>query len=266
MGNLPANIKRKTLISLVKEAGKVSSIRFRRSNGAKLFKRDLAQATSIIGFLDLASPAQAKIAAKALNGHQIGELVLRADVKAGGKNAAVKDNKRTAFIGNLQYNTTDNAVRRAFESCGKIDYVRLNQSKKGCDGTAFVCFKEASSVVAALKLNGADVNGRAVRVHRSEQKQKEAAAKRKTEEEQKPAGKQAVPQQEEESDDDDDEDEDDFEDDDDSEDGASDDEDIEESEDELPAPVAAKKSKPAAPKAPVAAAAKNKKKGGNKKA
>lgn len=229
VGNLPANTKRKTVLSLFKTIGTPLSVRFRRSNGGKLQKIDLASQTSIIAFVDFETVAEARAAAAALNNHQLGANVLRVDVQAGSKNSGTTDAKRTAFVGNLAFNTTDNHLRQAFGDCGKIDYVRLNQSKKGCNGTAFVCFKEAASVVAALKLNGSVVNGRPVRINRSEKKQAEVAAKRPVEEE----------AEEEEAD--------------------SDNED--ESEDEVAAPVVPVKKAVAKPKA----AASNKNKKGGKK-
>lgn len=176
----------------------------------------------------------------------MGTNVLRVDVQAGSKNAATTDAKRTAFVGNLAYNTTDDQLRKTFADCGKIDYVRVNQSKKGCNGTAFVCFKDAASVVAALKLNGRDVNGRPVRINRSEKKQTEVAAKRPVEESADEAAEEEA-------------------------DSDKDDEDEDESEDEETVPVvpvkkaAAKPKVAAASKPKIAAAAGNKNKKGGKK-
>lgn len=208
VGNLPVNTKRKTILNLFKTYSPAQNVRFRRNNGGKLQKSDRGTNTTIIAFVDFATAAQARSAVAALNNHKLGTNVLRVDVQAGSKNASSNDSKRTAFVGNLAYNTTDTLLRQTFAECGEIDYVRVNQAKKGCNGTAFVCFKEASGVVAALKLNGRDVNGRPVRINRSEKKQAEVAAKRAADEsvsEENAADSEAEDESDDASDDDDEE-------------------------------------------------------------
>lgn len=54
----------------------------------------------------------------------------------------------------------------AFNCCGIIDSIRLNQCKQGCNGTAFIRFKKPESVQLALKLNKTVVNGREINVER----------------------------------------------------------------------------------------------------
>lgn len=265
IGNLPPKVKRNVLVNLLKPHGTASSLRFRRSNGGQLFNRDRLTATSIIAFVDMETAAEARAAAKALNGHKLGDNVLRADIQAGSKNAGQNDAKRTAFLGNLAFNTTDQVLRKAFESCGKIDYVRLNQSKKGFNGTAFVCFVEAGSVLNALKLNGSDVNGRPVRISRSAAKQEANAAASAGK---ASSAKAVVEDDDEEEDDDDDESA--LDDDEDIDEEASDDEsELDDDEDDVPAPAPVKKAakkEAAAPKKSNAPNKTNNKKGNNKKA
>lgn len=60
---------------------------------------------------------------------------------------------------------TSVTLHDAFKCCGDIDYIRVPQCNKGCNGVAFVCFKKPESVLLALKLNDTDINGRTIRVH-----------------------------------------------------------------------------------------------------
>lgn len=62
----------------------------------------------------------------------------------------------------------DETLHKAFACCGVIDYVRVLQSTKGCNGVAFVCFKDAASVINALKLHNTPIDGRNMRVNRYE--------------------------------------------------------------------------------------------------
>lgn len=50
---------------------------------------------------------------------------------------------------------------------------------KGCNGTAYVCFKDNASITMALELNNSDVEGRAIRVERYTAKKQGAGGERK---------------------------------------------------------------------------------------
>lgn len=73
--------------------------------------------------------------------------------------------------------TTDAQLHETFECCGDIDYVRSIQTKQGCKGTAFVCFKDAASVQMALELNKGELNGRPITVTQCLSKDKADAKK-----------------------------------------------------------------------------------------
>lgn len=53
---------------------------------------------------------------------------------------------------------------------------------KGCNGTAYVCFKDNASITMALELNNSDVEGRAIRVERYTAKKQGAGVDRKKKE------------------------------------------------------------------------------------
>lgn len=61
---------------------------------------------------------------------------------------------------------TDEKLHETFSTCGDIEYVRPLQCGKGCKGTAYICFKDAASVVLSLKLNKTLIDGREIRVER----------------------------------------------------------------------------------------------------
>lgn len=57
-------------------------------------------------------------------------------------------------------------MRQAFECCGKIDYIRVLQTDRGCKGVSFVCFKSPDAVPLALELNGTLLLDRPMNVER----------------------------------------------------------------------------------------------------
>jgi len=91
------------------------------------------------------------------------------------------DNKRSIFIGNVNFKATEEEVRTFFKDCGEIANVRLIRDKKVNVGKGFgyVLFKERSSVPLALQLNGTEFGGRLLRVTRSVDPDKVKAAQDK---------------------------------------------------------------------------------------
>lgn len=57
-------------------------------------------------------------------------------------------------------------LHETFKCCGKIDYVRVIQTDRGCKGVAFVCFISPDAVPLALELNGTEILGRQMHVER----------------------------------------------------------------------------------------------------
>lgn len=86
------------------------------------------------------------------------------------------ENVLTLFSNNVLA-TTDKQLHETFECCGDIDYVRSIQTKQGCKGTAFVCFKDVASVQMALELNKGELNGRPITVTKCLSKDKAAEKK-----------------------------------------------------------------------------------------
>merc|ERR1711920_928736 len=80
------------------------------------------------------------------------------------------DRKRSVFVGNLPQRCTEADVRKAMESAGTVDAIRLvrDRETKECKGFAFVRFTERWSVKQALNLWGVQVHGRPIRVTKVE--------------------------------------------------------------------------------------------------
>lgn len=72
----------------------------------------------------------------------------------------------TIFVGNLSKNVTERQISELFGSCGKIAMVRFATTPDGTfKGFGHVRFLSCDSIDAAIHLNGAVVNGRAIRVN-----------------------------------------------------------------------------------------------------
>jgi nucleolar protein 12 len=93
-----------------------------------------------------------------LNGSVFMEKHLRVD-KTETKQEKKRDSKRCIFIGNLNFDLTDEAIWSVFGDLG-IEYVRVVRDRKTNIGKGFgyVQFKDKSSASLALKLNGTNVD------------------------------------------------------------------------------------------------------------
>ncbi len=71
------------------------------------------------------------------------------------------------FVGGLAWATTDESLRRAFESCGDVDDAKVVVERETgrSRGFGFVTFGDATACRAAMEqMNGAMIDGRAIRV------------------------------------------------------------------------------------------------------
>ncbi len=75
--------------------------------------------------------------------------------------------KKTVYVGNLDFDTTEEAVSALFETYGEITTVRLMRDKETGKGRGF-CFVEMGAVDAQTAidaLNGTDFAGRTLKVN-----------------------------------------------------------------------------------------------------
>lgn len=66
----------------------------------------------------------------------------------------------TVFVGNLSREVTENDLRAAFETFGKVGSLRLNSRR----GVAYVELDAESAYAAVESLRGGQINGRSVDV------------------------------------------------------------------------------------------------------
>ena len=77
----------------------------------------------------------------------------------------------TVFIGNLSFNTSAESIREFFGECGTVKDVRIPMNEDGRPkGFAHIEFEEPKAAAEALKLNGQELDGRAVRLDLSTSK------------------------------------------------------------------------------------------------
>lgn len=91
-------------------------------------------------------------------------------------NSGVAGTSCSIFVGNLSYNTDENSLKVAFEGCGEILSARVAKNPEGRSrGFGHVDFSTPEAAEKALGQNGADVDGRAVRIDLSQGKQNKPA-------------------------------------------------------------------------------------------
>ena len=78
------------------------------------------------------------------------------------------------YVGNLSFETTEDSLRTAFAAFGTVTdvYVANDRETGRPRGFAFVTFgTEAESKLAVEKMNGADLDGRALKVNEARPKE-----------------------------------------------------------------------------------------------
>uniref|UniRef100_A0A060TBA3 Nucleolar protein 12 n=1 Tax=Blastobotrys adeninivorans TaxID=409370 RepID=A0A060TBA3_BLAAD len=149
----------KAFNNLFSEIGTIKSIRFRSIAFSEMLPRKAAYikqklhpkrdaVNAYVVFADKKHVAQAL----ELNGTVFLDHHLRVDSVA---HPAKQDNKRSVFVGNLDFETTEEQVWKHFNDCGEIEYVRLVRDSKTNVGKGFgyVQFKDSMCVPKALLMN-----------------------------------------------------------------------------------------------------------------
>jgi nucleolin len=87
------------------------------------------------------------------------------------ENGGGSDQSSTIFVGNLGFNTTADSIRDFFSECGAIKDVRIPFNEDGRPkGFGHVEFEAPDAAEKALKLNGSELDGRALRLDLSTSK------------------------------------------------------------------------------------------------
>jgi RNA recognition motif-containing protein len=77
------------------------------------------------------------------------------------------------YVGNLSYNSTEESLREQFSACGGVSevHVVLDRDTGRSRGFAFVTMEsDAAAQKAINEMNGANVDGRALRVNEAEER------------------------------------------------------------------------------------------------
>jgi len=74
------------------------------------------------------------------------------------------------YVGNLSYNTTEDELRDFFANHGEISDVKLiiDLATGRSKGFGFITYNDAKHAESALELNGADLDGRKLKVNIAE--------------------------------------------------------------------------------------------------
>jgi cold-inducible RNA-binding protein len=82
------------------------------------------------------------------------------------------------YVGNLSYNSTDNSLRDAFAAFGAVESANIIQDRETgrSKGFAFVKMVNNDEANAAIEaLNGAEIDGRAVKVNEARPREERPA-------------------------------------------------------------------------------------------
>jgi len=185
VGNLPSSMKKGNLKKLFSQFGNVETVRFRGAarpdlkttkKVAVIKNKFHEERHNIIGYVRMSTVEEAEAACK-LNNSQVEGLTIRVDMALKGK---THNNKKAVFLGNLDFKTEEEDVRKLFSKCGEVESVRIVRDNTTGIGKGFgyVNFMTEHSVELAIRLNNHEVCGRKVRVSRADRKvrQKKAVA------------------------------------------------------------------------------------------
>lgn len=155
----------KSLKKLFSQYGKVKSIRFRSVAFSEMLPRKAAfvkhqfheNRDTVNAYVVFEDKAAANKAVQ-LNATVFMDHHLRVDSVA---HPAMHDNKRSIFVGNLDFEATEEPLWRHFGDCGEIEYVRLIRDSKTNVGKGFgyVQFKDSMSISKALLLDSKKMGG-----------------------------------------------------------------------------------------------------------
>lgn len=158
---------------------KIESIRFRSISFNEALPRKVAfvqqklheSRDSINAYIVYKNNSSIKNIIKKLNAHVFHNRHLRVDSIT---HPSPQENKRSVFVGNLDFEEDEESLWNHFSSCGDIEYVRIvrDSNTNLGKGFAYVQFQDLKSVNKALLLNNKNMKkkdgkkGRALRISR----------------------------------------------------------------------------------------------------
>ena len=81
-------------------------------------------------------------------------------------------NNKKIYVGNLSFNTTEKDLETEFSKYGEIEEVKLisDMETGRSKGFAFITYKTPEAMEASLAKNGEEMDGRALRVNKAEER------------------------------------------------------------------------------------------------
>merc|ERR1712060_414046 len=173
VGNLSYDIDDEKCKEFFKDIGELTDIYWLTDRESGDFKG--------CGFLTFASIEMADKAVEEMAGKELMGRSLKIDWAEERKGGAKKkggrvpdwvnnplserpDNCYSVFLGNLDFNITEDDVKKHFKECGELKSVRWMQKDGEFKGAGFVEFETTEAVDKAVKLCGKEIIGRAARV------------------------------------------------------------------------------------------------------
>uniref|UniRef100_A0A8D8QFU1 RNA-binding protein 34 n=1 Tax=Cacopsylla melanoneura TaxID=428564 RepID=A0A8D8QFU1_9HEMI len=173
VGNLPLKISRHKVTNMFKQYGEVETVRYRSVPVADIniprnacikmnnIHEKRTNMNAYVRFKNIESVEKAL----EMNGIVVNEHTIRVDTAL----KQPKANSHSIFIGNLPFEAEEEELRKAFQTCGEIDNVRIIRDQKTNTGKGFgyVNFKSADGVAFAMEMENVKIRNREVRVKRS---------------------------------------------------------------------------------------------------
>ncbi|KAI0643600.1 hypothetical protein C8Q79DRAFT_915055 [Trametes meyenii] len=95
--------------------------------------------------------------------------------------AGNSEGTKTIFVGKLSWNVDNDWLAQEFAECGEVTSARVQTDRNTgkSRGFGFVTFATSEAVEAAVSLNGKEIDGRAVNIDKSEEKDKSAVREKR---------------------------------------------------------------------------------------
>ncbi|KAI3901994.1 hypothetical protein MKX01_040397 [Papaver californicum] len=181
VGNLPFNVESADLAELFEQSGTVEMV--------EVIYDKISGRSRGFGFVTMSSTDEVKAAVEQFNGYEIDGRQLRVNSgppppkddyssrppRIGGGGGGGFDSSNRCYVGNLSWGVDDLALETLFNEQGKVLEAKVVYDRETgrSRGFGFVTYGSAEEVQGAIdSLDGADLNGRSIRVSVAEARQR----------------------------------------------------------------------------------------------
>lgn len=174
VGNVPLDTKRKTLKKFFEDCGQVETVWLRsvpienKYKGSikghvitKKFKEGATNCNAYVQFTDKVSVQKAlEKSNMELKGRHVHVTLA---------NQKEVDTKTTIFVGNQPFNADEEEIRKYFQECGTIDYIRVVRDPRTHNGKGicYIKFAEQTGYLQGLRANNHYFRDRQIRVSKA---------------------------------------------------------------------------------------------------